>query len=165
MKRIILLRHGKTEPYGYEKPDFERNLTVRGIADCELIAHKLKSKGYQMEKIVASPANRTVQTSELFAKSFGISTSEILYNEQIYNGMTTQDMLNFVAKTSDEVETVLFVGHNPDIARFAYSLTTDFAHNVPTCCAIILETPISSWEELGNKEFAFTDIFIPKKIR
>ncbi len=161
MKRIILLRHAKTEPYNYDKEDFERNLTVRGINDCQLIAHKLKSNAYTIDKIVASPANRTTQTAELFADNFAIAKTEILYDKQIYTGMTTQDMLNLLTKTNDEAETVLFVGHNPDIARFAYSLTADFNHNVPTCCAIVLETNSNSWEDLGNAEFEFKGIFIP----
>ncbi len=162
MKRIILLRHAKTEPYDYHKDDFKRNLTVRGVSDSHLITHELKKKGYSIDKIISSAANRTKQTSELFAEDFGIAQELIVYKKEIYEGVTTQDFLNLLSKTEEEIETVLFVGHNPDIARLAYRLTTSFEHYVPTCCAIVLEAEIEKWQELGNQELTFKDIFIPK---
>lgn len=165
MKRIILLRHAKTEPYAYHKDDFKRNLTKRGISDCRIITDTLKTKGYPIDYIISSPANRTMQTAELFAKAFSLAPESISYQEEIYDGMTTQEMCKLLSKTDNKLQTLLFVGHNPDISRFAFRLTQSFQHHVPTCCAIVLETAIEQWKELGTETFCFQDIFIPKNYK
>lgn len=164
-RRIILLRHAKTEPYEYNKNDFKRNLTERGIADCHLITAALKAKDYQIQHIVSSPANRTQQTAVLFAEDFALSPNDIQYQQSIYDGITTQEMLNLFLKVDSQKETVLFVGHNPDISRFAYRLTRSFEHYVPTCCAIVLETQVAQWQQLGSQPFDFKDIFTPKNYK
>lgn len=165
MKRIILLRHAKTEPYGYDKDDFQRNLTERGIADAHIITKAISKKGYRVDTIIASPANRAKQTAELFAEDFQIEKEQVHYYPEIYDGITTQEMLSLLAKADEQEQTLLFVGHNPDISRFAYRLTLKFEHYVPTCCAIVLETNITDWKHLGTQEFVFKDIFIPKNYK
>lgn len=165
MKRIILLRHAKTETYSYDKNDFERNLTERGISDCHIITDALQAKDYSLDHIISSPANRAKQTAELFAEDFEVPKSSIQYQQEIYDAITTQEMLNLFSEVSDELETVLFVGHNPDISRFAYRLTQSFQHHVPTCCAIVLETNINCWKHLGTEAFLFQDILIPKNYK
>lgn len=165
MKKVILLRHAKTEPYDYNKDDFQRNLTPRGIKDSHIICDVLKGKGYEIQHIVCSPANRAAQTSELFAQNFNLAKSTISFYPQIYDGVTTQELLNLLRREGKQYETLLFVGHNPDISRFAYRLTRSFEHYVPTCCAIVLETDIATWDKLGEQEFVFKDIFIPKNYK
>ncbi|PVX52590.1 phosphohistidine phosphatase [Balneicella halophila] len=162
MKRIILLRHAKTEPYDYHKNDFKRNLTERGKADSHIITAVLERNGYKIDHIVSSSANRAQQTATLFAEDFNLDKELIECHQSIYDGLTTQDLLNLLSSTDDGIETLLFVGHNPDIARFAYRLTKDFSQHAPTCCAIVLETEIETWKNLGEKDFKLKDIFIPK---
>ncbi len=163
MKRLILLRHAKTEPYEHDKNDLYRNLTIRGISDSHLICNALKSKGYHIDSIISSHANRAQQTAEIFAENFSIPDNAIDYNKIIYDGITTQEMLKMLVSSNSEAETILFVGHNPDISRFAYRLSSSFKHYVPTCCAIVFETEIKQWQDIGNKDFIFKDIFIPKE--
>lgn len=165
MKRIILLRHAKTEPYEYHKDDFQRNLTTRGIQDSQTVCEVLKAKNYNIQHIISSTANRTQQTAEIFAKNFNLDKVVIAYYPEIYDGITTQEMLSLLVKEGNTHKTLLFVGHNPDISRFAYQLTRSFEHYVPTCCAIVLETDIADWKQLGSQTFIFKDIFIPKNYK
>ncbi len=165
MKRFILLRHAKTEPYEYDKNDFTRNLTIRGISDAHLICNALKAKGYCIDAIISSKANRAQETAKIFAENFLVSDDAIVYKKAIYNGITTQEMLNMVANSSTETETLLFVGHNPDIARFAYRLSAAFQQHVPTCCAIVFETEIEEWQAIGTQDFILKDVFIPKNYK
>ncbi|MBS9768086.1 MAG: histidine phosphatase family protein [Flavobacteriaceae bacterium] len=162
MKQIILLRHAQAEPYTYDKEDIQRNLTNKGIADCHQISGKLKSLGFLPQQIIASSANRTKQTTAIFAKNLEISEKNISYKKAIYEELSTQDFLDFLSDIEDKTETLLFVGHNPDIQRFAYNLTTNFSQNVPPCCAIILQTDIQKWSEIGSKDFILLEILKPK---
>jgi phosphohistidine phosphatase len=43
MKRVIIVRHAKAVPYGYDD-DFTRDLTGRGVNDAGRIGNELKKR-------------------------------------------------------------------------------------------------------------------------
>ena len=45
MKRLILMRHAKTEPWGEGVDDFSRALTPRGKEDAQRMAEELVALG------------------------------------------------------------------------------------------------------------------------
>ncbi len=161
-KKLILLRHAKTEPYFQVSDDYLRNLTERGVADCQLIINALSADGHLPQAVIASPANRALQTARLFASGFGLEVEDIQYERSIYEGLTTSDFLNLIAQTDDQIETLLFVGHNPDIAAFAYNLTTDFGAIVPTCSAIVLQFSVDTWSQIKVRSAEESKMYIPK---
>lgn len=159
-KKLILLRHAKTEPFFYAEDDFKRNLTEKGIADCGIVSRALKNKGIAPQYIVASPANRTTQTAHLFKDVFGIKN--IQFEQNIYDGLDLVGLFEILATLPNEVETVLFIGHNPGIFQFACELINDFIHQVPTCCAIVLETNTTDWKEMCSDSFSLKTIETPQ---
>ncbi len=158
MKQILLLRHAKASPLEYDKKDYERKLTIKGITDCQFVSEKLKALGYSPKAALASPSVRTRQTLSIFAEKLEIPQENIHYNKTIYSGLSTQDFLDLLSQTDDRIDSLLFVGHNPDIMRFAYNLTDNFNENINPCTLIILQTSISKWSEIGEKEFELKEI-------
>jgi len=59
MKRLVLIRHAKTEQTGYDQ-DFQRELTDRGVADAHNIVSDLKKWKIIPDKINTSPAVRAL---------------------------------------------------------------------------------------------------------
>lgn len=165
MKQIILLRHAKTEPFSYDKDDFERRLTSRGHTDCKLICSNLEAKGIKPNTIISSPAQRAKETAENFANYFDIAVENINFQQAIYDGMTTNELIKMISQLPDEDCTALFVGHNPDIAQFAYRLYDKFNSYVPTCCAIVLNANVKEWKNLSNATFSLQGVFIPKNYK
>ena len=58
MKRLILMRHAKTEPFGEGIDDFGRALTEQGHSDAARIAEELVALGWSPERILVSTARR-----------------------------------------------------------------------------------------------------------
>lgn len=159
-KRIILLRHAKTESFNFSKSDFERDLTEKGISDSRIISNILKEKGFVAEYIISSPANRAKQTATLFAETFGVEN--IQFEEEIYDVLLLPRFFELIANVSEEFHTVLLVGHNPDIFNIAYNFIDEYLPQVPPCCAIVFKTSCDKWNELSDDSLTLETIEKPQ---
>jgi phosphohistidine phosphatase len=149
MKRLILVRHAKTEPYTDARTDFERKLKNRGRKDTLLVARDLQQHGIYPDLIISSPAVRAFQTAQLFAKAYEIESESIVLAQFVYDGDTTEGMLHGFATLSGEVQTVMVVGHNPDMATLSMKLSsTDFFH-FPTCAVTVISFSVSDWNDVS----------------
>ncbi|MEP0712905.1 MAG: histidine phosphatase family protein, partial [Algoriphagus sp.] len=63
MKKIILVRHGKSAWNNSELTDHDRPLATRGLNDVPMMALRLKEKGLTPDLIITSSAIRATQTS------------------------------------------------------------------------------------------------------
>src|SRR5690554_4763910 len=116
MKKLVLVRHAKTEALSDVRSDFGRRLKKRGWSDARLIAELMKEKQYATDKIISSPATRAWQTATVFADVFGIKESNIISAKILYDGDTTEGLLDAIADFAGKAKTIVVVGHNPDMA-------------------------------------------------
>jgi len=112
MKVIVLVRHGKSDWDSLGVSDFNRPLSERGIRDVLLQGQALLKEGYRPDWIFASPAIRAWHTAHLLAQTSSLSHEAVrpemgFYREDRYAVETALRQL------SEEVSTVLLVGHNP----------------------------------------------------
>jgi len=84
MKQVVIVRHAKAVPYGYEN-DFERDLTNRGETDAERLGKELKIRGVQADAIISSPAKRALHTACIFAENLGFEKNRIQEIPDIYD--------------------------------------------------------------------------------
>lgn len=149
MKKLILVRHAKTvQLQDYSKSDFDRELLPRGQKDSEIIAGHLKAKGYMPDLIISSTAKRAQQTALLFANNFAYPKEKIQNEQFIYDGYTTSQMLKFIGRCSDDINTIIIFGHNPDIAGFTIKLIDDDLWHFPTGCASVIAFDVDSWKDI-----------------
>ncbi len=164
MKRVIIVRHAKAVPYGYDD-DFTRDLTDRGVNDAQQIGKELKKMGIVPDSMISSPANRAIQTALIFAENMGFNKKEIVEIEDIYNGLTTSEFLDLIKELPASTETALFFGHNPSFHYFANNLLERFYDDMPTCSTVAIDFNVDSWKKVesrsGNKAFQL----IPKMFR
>jgi phosphohistidine phosphatase len=85
MKRVVIVRHGKAVPYGYED-DFTRDLRERGKKDAKIIAEELNKRKLFPDTIVSSPAKRAIKTARIYADHLQYDRSNIVEVEDIYEG-------------------------------------------------------------------------------
>ena len=78
MKRVIIVRHAKSVPYGYED-DFNRDLRDRGKNDSKLVSTELKNQNISPELMVSSPAKRAIKTARIFAENLGFDKSRRIF--------------------------------------------------------------------------------------
>lgn len=156
MKRVIIVRHAKAVPYGYDD-DFTRDLTDRGVNDAQRIGKELKKMGITPDKMISSPANRAIQTALLFAENLNFNKSQIVEIENLYGGMTTSGFIGLINSLTEEVQTVFFFGHNPSFQYFVNNLLERFSDNMPTCSTVAIDFDVDAWKKVearsGKKAF------------
>ena len=165
MKRLILVRHAKTEPLSDVGTDFNRALKKRGYKDSELVANDLKMKGYIPDVIISSPATRALQTATKFADIFSIKESNIRQADFIYHGDTVSGMLSGIASLAQDADTVMVVGHNPDIAMLSIQLTRDDLYHFPTTASTVIDFSISDWNEMIDVIGRLEYFVYPKELK
>lgn len=163
MKRVIIVRHAKSVPYGYDN-DFYRDLTDRGESDAEKISERLKSLGVNPELVIASPAKRAMHTAAIFCQNLDYDRTKIRQEEVLYEGLTTQSFIDMLQGLSETVQTVFVFGHNPTVYYLAYNLVKYFNSDMPTCSTVAIDFQVEKWTEvsarLGQLAFQLT----PKSI-
>ena len=65
------MRHAKAAAEEPGETDFDRVLTAEGIRMARETATTLKGRGFQIERIIASAAARTLQTADIVAEEMG----------------------------------------------------------------------------------------------
>ena len=161
MKRVVIVRHAKSVPYGYDD-DFHRDLTDRGIQDAEKISSQLKDAGIIPDLVMASPATRTMHTATIFCKNLDYDPGYIRQEIAFYEGATTQDFIEVIQKLPEEVQTVYIVGHNPAVYYLVYNMVKHFTSDMPTCSTVGIDFPADKWTEVAARGGKVAFQYIPK---
>ncbi|MGQ1786187.1 SixA phosphatase family protein [Saccharicrinis sp. GN24d3] len=149
MKKLILVRHAKTEQvYDYSKSDFDRKLMPRGHKDSVIIAEQLKAKSILPSLFVTSKAKRAKQTAKIFAEHLGYPEDKIRKEQFIYDGYTTSEMLSYLSKVGEAHDTIIVFGHNPDIAGLTVNLITEDLWHFPTSCTTVINFAADTWNDV-----------------
>ncbi len=161
MKTLIIIRHAKAEN-GYGKPDSRRNLTEKGIRQAELMAGLLKEKGYHPDKIFSSPADRTRETTAIFAQVNQVAEKDIKYFDNLYLG----DILQFTETIDwlqENVDTLAIVGHNPGVTNFTGEITGADIDSFPTAgIAIIQIEGGADWQQFSRAKKTLAELLTPQ---
>lgn len=146
MKRLILMRHAKTEPWSEGIDDFGRALTPQGHADATRMAEELVALGWSPERILVSSARRARETCSEAAKVF--TGEKVRPMESLY--LTGVRGLKEAVSQNDGAATLMVIGHNPGLHDFALTILRDGGSDdhqaslrlndkFPTCCAALFE--------------------------
>jgi phosphohistidine phosphatase len=156
MKRVVIVRHAKSVPYGYDD-DFTRDLRERGKNDAKMVSQELKRKEIVPDSMISSPAKRAIKTARIFAENLDFNKKNILEVEDIYDGQTTSEFLEMIQKLPEDVQTVFFFGHNPGFHYFVSNLLQHFGGDMPTCSTVGIDFNVDVWEKVeartGQKAF------------
>ncbi len=150
MKRVVIVRHAKAVPYGYDD-DFSRKLRDRGKDDANRISSKLMGDGVKADLIISSPAKRALKTAKIYAENFRYPTHSIQIEEELYEGMTTQEFVDLLRDIAEEVQTVFVFGHNPLVYHLTNNLVKLFNSDMPTCSTVGVDFDVNSWKEVSAR--------------
>ena len=157
MKRLILLRHAKSERDSPSGRDFDRSLNNRGRADAKRMGEEIRSLGLNFDLVLASPAQRVVETVE------GVGGLSQKSDERIYDASTGQ-LLDIVRSVDDQVDSLMLVGHNPGFERLAATLTNNEVDDVPTAALVEIEHPVDHWRDVGPGSGRLVRFIKPKEL-
>lgn len=143
-RRLLLLRHAKAEP-AHGVADEQRPLTLEGRQRASAVGPALVEAGLVPEVVLCSPAVRTRQTWELVRA--GLSAQpRVEHRDSLYGG-SPGALLDEVRAVSDDVETVLVVGHEPIMSRTAAVLAGPGSDETAVA-RVRTGVPTASWSVL-----------------
>lgn len=163
MKYIIFLRHGKAEKYAFDKVDYVRNLSSRGINNCELISDVLKKSKIIPDIIITSPANRTLQTAQIFAENLDYDPTQIVSRQSLYDYVGVGNIQDLLAEQDNSHSSLMIVGHNPWITNMASNFSKEFYREMPTTGLVVLAFDVDHWKEIEPKSGKLEFFEYPKK--
>jgi phosphohistidine phosphatase len=163
MKRLVLVRHAKAVQWGYEN-DFSRDLTDRGKRDAKAVSNRLFSLGVIPGMIISSPANRARQTSEIFADCFKLSDNLIQKKDDLYEGITTGELIEWIHSFPEETDCVFLFGHNPSFEYYARGLCSSYNQEMPTSAAAVIDFDINDWDNLTARSGKLFTLVNPKSL-
>ena len=127
MKQLFILRHAKSDWSSDGCSDFDRTINKRGEQSAVRMGQWMHQKQLIPDLIISSTALRAKQTISSVCNELGIKTDTIYWNDKMYLASLTT-LLNTIAETTDDIERLMIVGHNPGLEELVMYLSSN---NVP----------------------------------
>ena len=153
MRRLLILRHAKTERAEPGERDRDRKLTPRGRTDAPIIGAYIAHHGLVPDLVLVSPAARAMETWALVAPSFP-KTPRVVTEDRIYNAVV--DTLVGLIRETRGARALLVVGHNPGLHDLATQLIASgdaeererINEKLPTSGLVVIDFPFDDWVRL-----------------
>lgn len=148
MKRLILLRHAKTEVWNEGVADRDRKLLTRGHKDAGAVSAELSKIGWAPDRALVSTARRTRETWRHLHETFPTCQVSLLDELYLASVPTIQDA---ITQAAEDASTLMLIGHNPGMHETALSImqqsgTVDpgaarkLEEKLPTGTAVLFES-------------------------
>ena len=147
-KTLYLVRHAKASES--VSPDLLRPLVPNGMIDAARMGKHLASKMQGIDLILTSNAERTQMTAQVFCEQLGIDNHKVTVLESLYES-SPKHYLEVVNGLSEDLDSVMIVGHNPSISYFAEFLTHEEIGSMPTCSVIGMTFEDLKWAGVSKK--------------
>ena len=155
MRRVMLLRHAKSEWSNPGGGDEGRPLNARGRESAPLIGQYLAQSGLAPDLILCSTATRTRQTCALVSAAFR-KAPKVIFKETLYLA-EPDEIISLIQNGAVETHTLMVVGHNPGIHQAAADLTGTgkpedlqlLAAKFPTAALAVIDFATDDWTEIG----------------
>lgn len=144
--KIYIMRHGYADN---NTPDFERRLTEAGKQKISKNLPLLKQHANILDYVISSPLKRAADTAKLIHNEFNVE-NELLYDKALEPGSTIEDIL--VLLNTLKPETVLLVGHAPDVSILALNLIKSDLLQLPFSPGSVAAVKINGELKLGTGE-------------
>lgn len=171
MRRLILLRHAKTERDAPSGKDRDRRLDERGHDDGAEIGRWLAAENYRPDLVLVSTATRAQETWELVRAA--MPTVSARHLPELYSA-DPSELLRAVHSTAQaDPKCLMIIAHNPGLHELALALIAggDAAGrraldaNLPTSGAVVIDFKIDDWDDIGFRGGQLERFASPKLLR
>lgn len=172
MKTLTILRHAKS---GWDAPverDFDRPINMRGKRGADLIGQYLKRQKLPVDRIVASPAVRVVETLDIFQPAADLDGLEPHWDRRIYLA-SAATLMDVIRESGRDAQHLLISGHNPGLEDLILMLVPESADDalraqveekLPTSALARLELDIDDWRDLDTGMARLTQFIRPRDL-
>jgi phosphohistidine phosphatase len=179
MRRLMLLRHAKTEHDAPSGQDQDRRLDERGRHDAAAIGGWIGRHPPFPDLVLVSPAVRAHQTWEIAREEIKDAIGkkapqpQVDYVPELYGAEPAQ-LLQIIrlAEVADP-ERLMLIGHNPGMHELALMLTGSgdasakkaLENNLPTAGLAILDFATDDWSEVAFRRGKLVRFTSPKLLK
>ncbi len=171
MRRLILLRHAKTERDAPSGRDQDRRLDERGRHDGAEMGRWLALHDYRPDLALVSIATRTQESWELLRAA--MPSVRVKHLPALY-GADPSELLRIIHGVADaDPQSLLILAHNPGLHELALGLVASgdpagrqaLASNLPTAGVTVIDFKIDDWEKVGFRTGQLERFASPKLLR
>ncbi|MGD1934705.1 MAG: histidine phosphatase family protein [Candidatus Phaeomarinobacter sp.] len=158
MKRLLLLRHAKSDWSDEDLDDHARTLNARGRGAATRMGRYIRENGLTPQLIVCSTATRTRETLDLLQEEMG-GEAKVCFDRGLYLAMPEQMLdvaLSHLEEAEQEPECILILAHNPGTHSLALGLSHSgdaqvlgtLQRKYPTAALAVIECDAADWADL-----------------
>lgn len=170
MKKLILVRHGKSSWADPDLDDHDRPLNDRGRRASPVIARWLEAREHLPDLTLCSSSLRTKETAALMIEAVPAIPPPIV-EPGLYHASPDQ-MRARIATIPDTASAAMLVGHNPGLSALARKLAggdirprcARAFQNFPTAAAAVFAFDVAHWAEIAYHSGDFVDFARPKEL-
>lgn len=170
MRRLILMRHAKSDWPDDIAHDHARPLAARGRQTAPVVAAWLASQQFGIDRVLVSNAQRTFETWELVAP-FLSDAPPPHYTRAMYE-VRWPDLLRLVQETPDESRCLLMIGHNPGFEDLALHLIRadaaearrKLAAGFPAAAVAVLDLDAKHWADAAAQCATLAAFVTPREL-
>jgi phosphohistidine phosphatase len=175
MRRLMLLRHAKTEHVAPSGRDQDRRLDKRGQLDAAEIGGWIGRHPPFPDLVLVSPAVRAYQTWEIAWEAMKdlARQPEVELVPELY-GADPAQLLQTIRETSDtDPKRLMLVGHNPGMHELALALAVSgdaagrkaLADNLPTSGLAAFDFAVEDWADVAFRRGRLALFVTPKLLK
>jgi phosphohistidine phosphatase len=175
MRRLLLLRHAKTENDAPSGRDQDRRLDNRGRLDAAEIGGWIGRHPPFPDAVQVSPAVRANQTWEIAweAMQNRVPQPRVEFLEELYGADPAQLLETVHAAVASDPKTLMLVGHNPGMHELALMLTGSgdaggrkaLGDNLPTSGLAIFDFEVDDWSDVAFRRGRLAKFVSPRLLR
>jgi phosphohistidine phosphatase len=175
MRRLMLLRHAKTETDAPSGRDQDRRLDDRGRNDAAEIGGWIATHPPFPDAVLVSTATRTLQTWEIAwaaMKDF-VPQPHLEQLPELYGADPLQILAAVRSASAADAKRLMVVGHNPGMHELALALAGSgdaagrkaLAGNLPTSGLAVLDFAVDDWADVAFRRGRLVLFVSPKLLK
>jgi phosphohistidine phosphatase len=175
MRRLMLLRHAKTENDAPSGRDQDRRLDDRGRKDAAEIGGWIARHPPVPDAVLVSPAVRAHQTWEIAAAAMKelARAPHVELLPELYGADPSQLLQSIHAASATDSQRLMVVGHNPGMHELALALAGSgdaagrraLSENLPTSGLAIFDFEVDDWADVAFRRGRLVLFISPKLLK
>ena len=173
MRRLLLMRHAKTETNASSGKDFDRRLDDRGLLDATAMGAWLARHPPLPDLVCVSTAERARQTWDLVAAELPDARPVVAHLEELYGAGPAELLAVIRGAAAEDPQLLMIVGHNPGLHEMALGLIgiddasgrQAIASNLPTGSIVVIEFEIEDWNDVAFRAGKLVQYVSPKLLK
>ena len=170
MRRLMLLRHAKSDWAQPGARDHDRPLTERGRDSATKMGAYMVRHALVPDLVIASTATRVRETLDLLLPAFK-AAPKVTHDKRLYDA-EAEPLLAVLKETAKPVHNLLMVGHNPGLAELAALLMASgdvearqrLIEKFPTAGLAVIDFALDDWSKIHPASGRLDRFVLPKAL-